>query len=54
VCDEKITMNGMDGYGSSWSLPTERYLTGDTMENYEEPGRTAGNKVNFGPKMLYE
>jgi hypothetical protein len=47
VCDEKITMNGMDGYDSSWSLPTERYLTEDIMGNHEEPGRTAGNKVNF-------
>lgn len=43
----------MEGYGSSSSLSTQRYLTGDTMENHEEPGRIAGNKVNFAPKMLY-
>jgi hypothetical protein len=27
---------------------------GDTTKNHEEPCRTAGKKVNFGPKMFYE
>jgi hypothetical protein len=50
VCDGKITMNSMDGYGKRWSLPAQKYLSGDTMENYEESGRIAGSMVNLGAK----